>query len=301
MRWQLVAILVTACKVPSLSYTGKQCPCPAGYTCNAHETCELTSAIDGPPPDAPAPCASVCGPTGTSPCCASQMVPGGTFYRSYDVAGDGMFGSMSAPATISSFALDTYEVTVARFRQFVDANMGTQANPPAVGAGERTLNGSANQGGWETAWSSDLTANKTALIAALSCYPGAQTWTATPGKNEELPMNCITWYEAFAFCVWDGGFLPTEAEWNYAAAGGSDQRAYPWSNPASSLTISCANANYYGGAYCVNPRRAASSGSVATRRPATARTASPISPATSGNGRSMPTSATRRRVTTARA
>ncbi len=71
-----------------------------------------------------------------------------------------------------------------------------------------------------------------------------QSWTDTPGANEALAINCITWCEAMAFCVWDGGFLPTEAEWNYAAAGGSDQRAYPWSSPASSLTIDCSYANY---------------------------------------------------------
>ena len=65
-----------------------------------------------------------------------------------------------------------------------------------------------------------------------------------PGANESLPINCITWYEAFAFCAWDGGFLPTEAEWNYAAAGGSEQRAYPWSNPPTSTTIDCSHANY---------------------------------------------------------
>src|SRR5580704_6839465 len=56
-----------------------------------------------------------------------------------------------------------------------------------------------------------------------------ETWTETAGSSENLPITEAHWYAAYAFCIWDGGFLPSEAEWNYAAAGGSDQRAYPWS------------------------------------------------------------------------
>ena len=42
----------------------------------------------------------------------------------------------------------------------------------------------------------------------------------------------MNWYESYAFCIWDGGFLPSEAEWEYAAAGGSQQREYPWGSTA---------------------------------------------------------------------
>ena len=64
-------------------------------------------------------------------------------------------------------------------------------------------------------------------------------WTDAPGSNEHRPINCVTWYEAFAFCAWDGGRLPTEAEWNYVAAGGEEQRLYPWG-----ATIDLSRASY---------------------------------------------------------
>ena len=205
---------------------------------------------DAPPPTEFASCvglAATCGPDGNDTCCNSPSVPGATYYRSFDVSGDGMFSNMSFPATVSDFRLDKYEITVGRFRAFVKAGMGTQAKPPLNKAGAHAnILGS----GWDASWNTSLAADTMALLAAVKCEPTTQTWTDAPGPNEDRPMTCLSWFEAMAFCAWDGGYLPTEAEWNYAAAGGSQQRAFPWSAPPSSLTVDLTYASF-GGTDCL--------------------------------------------------
>jgi formylglycine-generating enzyme required for sulfatase activity len=202
-----------------------------------------------------------CGVTSES-CCTSLLVAGGTYYRTFDVAPDGGLDlpadggaiALDASATVSSFRLDKYAVTVGRFRQFVHALSPDGGDLPETaeggvpdggviwlpdaGAGKHTH---LNDGGglavvsqsgyyspaYEPGWDPSDNGYVTPTNASLDCQSGG-LWTPNPAGNENLPINCVSWYEAYAFCIWDGGFLPSEAEWEYAAAGGAEQREYPW-------------------------------------------------------------------------
>jgi formylglycine-generating enzyme len=173
---------------------------------------------------------TTCGPNGNENCCASRAVPGGTFNR---------LNNAGYPAVVSDYVLERFEVTVGRFRKFVAAGKGTSASPPVTGQGANP-NNPADQG-WTTDYNAVLPADAAALATALlSCGTGSTTWTSTADSGEDLPIECVPWLDAQAFCIWDGGRLPTLAEWNYAAAGGGGadgQRYYPWSVPSTSMSI----------------------------------------------------------------
>lgn len=198
--------------------------CDASGTWQAQPACPLALPVclAGACSGAPSCLAGVagagdsCGPMGDESCCASPLVSGGTFNR---------IQNASYPATVSDFRLDRFEITVGRFRQFV---LGYPGTIPPEGAGAHAkIPGS----GWKSAWNAELPQTQADMIARLTNV-GINSWTNLPGPNESKPLNWLDWYMVFAFCAWDGGRLPTEAEWNYAAAGGAEQRYRPWGTMA---------------------------------------------------------------------
>ena len=213
-----------------------------------------------PPPSCAAGGAGMtnCG-AGSGSCCASLAVPASTYDRTYDpestdgavsVGPDGAATALGDSVTVSAFRLDEYEVTVGRFRAFVAAWDGGAGWTPEGGSGKHSyLNGAAglanggDPGTYEPGWSpsddSEIAPTDDHLCCD-GCGPGGDaTWTPSPGADESRPINCVSWWEAYAFCIWDGGFLPSEAEWELAAAGGDQQREYPWgaASPGSAYAI----------------------------------------------------------------
>jgi formylglycine-generating enzyme len=215
------------------------------HACSELGTWELTSCAAETPVCTEGECGvppsclglpNTCGVTSPGvlgePCCTSPLVTGGQFQRN---------NNPSLSATISTFRLDRFEVTVGRFRRFKAA--WDEGWRPDNGSGKHMhLNGGqglidlAFPEGFELGWRNEYLAHTAPNDTNLSMDSGEPdpyaTWTSTAGQNETRPINRLTRHEAYVFCIWDGGFLPSDAEWSYAAVGGGEQRTYPWgSNP----------------------------------------------------------------------
>jgi formylglycine-generating enzyme required for sulfatase activity len=122
-----------------------------------------------------------------------------------------------------SYCLDRHEVTAASYAQCVGAE-GCAAPRRAVLLAELAL--------------PEVALTPAARRRAQTAF-GAQCNSGEPGRGQH-PMNCLTYEEAESYCQWQGGKLPTDAEWEFAAEG-VNGRAFPWGtlSPNPTLVNAC--------------------------------------------------------------
>lgn len=111
--------------------------------------------------------------------------------------------------TIGSFYIDRTEVTNASFKAFVEKN---------------------------SEWSKDKVATTLHNGKYLRLWSGNDF----PAGQASHPVVFVSWYAANAYCASQGKRLPTEAEWEYAARGGLEGKAFPWGDEMPDKT----RANY---------------------------------------------------------
>lgn len=127
------------------------------------------------------------------------LVPAGTYALSERVGGT---------QEIDAFVMDRYPVTVERYERFVD------------------------QGGYqqEDYWTDESWSWREAKDIKFPRFWGDKDWPLWRRfLRPSRPVIGVSWYEAEAFCRFEGRRLPHESEWE-ACARGHEGLIYPWGN-----------------------------------------------------------------------
>jgi sulfatase modifying factor 1 len=110
------------------------------------------------------------------------------------------------------------------------------SSSPRAPANERPAHALAVASFWIDRTEVTVGAYRTCVDAGACPRPARASATCTfDAGDPELPVSCVHWRDADAYCRFAGKRLPAETEWEYAAHG-PYATSFPWGGPASCAT-----------------------------------------------------------------
>lgn len=147
------------------------------------------------------------------------LIPRGFFIKGGERLGN---ESIMLNATQKDFYLSTYPVTNLQYKRFLNAismeNIKKHLHPSQP-------------------------ADKSHFPDETYSYKNTPSDYFTNKIFDNFPVVNIDWWDAYAYCSWVGGRLPTELEWEKASRG-IDGRIFPWGNDFSIEKL-CTEENGY--------------------------------------------------------